>query len=91
MEVIGIRCGSHTLQLAVDDAIKKVAHLNSIINKGHAAAVEFRKRYVLKRIRELQPDAKVRKTVLDVPTRWGSVYDMHKSVLDNKRFAFALK
>ena len=39
MEVIGIRCGSHTLQLVVDDAKKKVAHLNSIINKGHAAAV----------------------------------------------------
>ena len=72
MEVIGIRCGSHTLQLAVDDAIKKVAHLNSIINKGHAASVEFRKRYVLKRIRELQPNAKMRKTVLDVPTRWGT-------------------
>ena len=66
IEVVGIRCGSHTLQLAVDDAIKKVAHLNSIINKGHAAAVEFRKRYVLKRIRELQPDAKMRKPVLDV-------------------------
>ena len=46
---------------------------------------------MLKRIRELQPDTKMRKPVLDVPTRWGSVYDMLKSVLDNKRFAFALK
>lgn len=78
----GVRCASHTLQLAVGDALKMEKDLKQTID-----AVRKLAKYLLKEthVRKLH-EAKMALPQLDVVTRWGSTYDMLKSVYKLGKF-----
>lgn len=78
----GVRCASHTLQLAVGDALRREKDLKQIID-----AVRKLAKYLLKEshVRKLR-EAKMALPQLDVVTRWGSTYDMLKSVANLRTF-----
>ncbi|XP_034252574.1 uncharacterized protein LOC117652049 [Thrips palmi] len=78
----GVRCACHTVQLSVGDALKMEKDLNKTID-----AVRKLAKYLLREThaRELRI-AKMPLPQLDVVTRWGSTYDMLKSVANLRNF-----
>lgn len=77
-----VRCAAHTLQLAIGDALKKATE-----SKDTISAVKKLAKFLLKetQVRQLK-EAKMPLPKLDVCTRWGSTYDMLKSVLRLRAF-----
>ncbi|KAK3928321.1 Zinc finger BED domain-containing protein 4 [Frankliniella fusca] len=80
--VQSVRCAAHTLQLAVDEALRKDAQLQQTINAVRELAKFLR---TPTSVRQLKA---VGKTLpqLDVVTRWGSTYTMLKSVVVLRHF-----
>ncbi|GLV46433.1 hypothetical protein CBL_20772 [Carabus blaptoides fortunei] len=64
-----VRCWAHTLQLCVDDALKD---RNQVIAKARKAAKKLRTPTILVLIKKM----KLRKPIVDCPTRWHSTCDM---------------
>ncbi|KAK3919731.1 Zinc finger BED domain-containing protein 4, partial [Frankliniella fusca] len=77
-----IRCAAHTLQLAVDDALKADRSLKSTIESVRRLANYLRTPTVAFQIKE----ARLPLPTLDVCTRWGSLYDMLTSVFNLRNF-----
>ena len=61
----GVRCGGHTLQLAVEDALKK-SSLRNVIDSARCICKKLRNSSVFVLLKKL----KLRKPVLDSLTRW---------------------
>lgn len=79
-----IRCAAHTLQLAVDDAVKATPSLKwqELLDQARNLAKYLRTPTVARQVkREGHPLPS-----LDVKTRWGSSYDMLRSIKDMKSF-----
>lgn len=78
-----VRCAAHTLQLAVNDAIKK-SNLKELLDKARDAVKNIRKPTVLQHMKRMYPKSK--KPTLDVITRWHSLIDMLISLLACRQF-----
>lgn len=76
-----IRCAAHTTQLAVLDAIKALA-IEKQITECRKVAMALRKPSNHMKLESL----KLRKAILNVPTRWNSTYDMLERLKDLKPF-----
>ena len=72
----GVRCAAYTLQLAVEDALKK-SSLRNVIDSARCICKKLRNPSVFVLLKKL----KLRKPVLDSPTRWHSTYDMLQCLL----------
>ncbi|XP_064475529.1 zinc finger BED domain-containing protein 4-like [Ornithodoros turicata] len=77
----GVRCAAHTLQLAVDDAMKK-ASVKGTIARAREVCKKLRCPTVMMMIKKLR----LRKPILDCPTRWLSTYDMLQRLMDLRSF-----
>ena len=77
----GVRCAAHTLQLAVEDPLKKLLYAMLLIRLD-ASAKKLRNPSVFVLLKKL----KLRKPVLDCLTRWHSTYDMLQRLLLVKDF-----
>ncbi|XP_034247841.1 uncharacterized protein LOC117649314 [Thrips palmi] len=77
------RCGAHTLQLAVDDAIKETPEVKALLTKVRDLAKFLRTPTMVRELKK--QDLTLPK--LDVVTRWGSSFDMCESVLGLKEFS----
>ena len=77
----GFRCAAHTLQLAVEDALKK-SSLRDVIDSARCICKKLRNPSVFVLLKK----PKLRKPVLDSPTRWHSIYDMLQRLLLLKNF-----
>ncbi len=77
-----VRCAAHTLQLAVDDALKANDGVKPVIGKVRNLAHFLR---TPTNVRQLKTAGKPL-PVLDVVTRWGSTYAMLKSVSALRHF-----
>lgn len=84
LSITHVRCAAHTLQLAVEHAIKDSGILRTI-NKAREAVKHLRVPSTMKKILNVSPGKA--KPVLDVPTRWHSSYDMLSSLLSYKDFS----
>lgn len=76
-EIYGIRCGVHTLQLAILDALKIHEKSLAIIRK------------VVKELRsttniQILKNAKLKTPLLDCPNRWSSTFKMLETLVDYK-------
>ncbi|XP_015122339.1 zinc finger BED domain-containing protein 4-like [Diachasma alloeum] len=78
------RCAVHSLQLAVDDALKTEKVSKHIISKARATVKALRTPNMKKVLLRSKPNA--RKPVLDIVTRWHSTADMLSSLLELKDF-----
>jgi hypothetical protein len=76
-----VRCGVHTLQLAIQDGLKN-ANAASMIARIRNLAVELRTPKISEKVKK----AGLRMAVLDQETRWGSTYLMVERVLELKGF-----
>jgi len=76
-----VRCGVHTLQLAIQDGLKTKS-ASAMIGKIRNIAVELRTPKLSEKLKK--SGGKV--AVLDQETRWGSTYLMVDRVLDSKTF-----
>lgn len=74
-DITGVNCSAHTLQLAIQDALKKLAkqHQN-IIKLCHNVTKTLRKKSIKHQYSE--HGGSYKKPRLDVETRWGSTYLM---------------
>lgn len=77
----GVRCAAHTLQLAVDDAIKE-SKIHGILGKARAAAKKLRTPTIVTVLTQL----KLKRAILDCPTRWHSTTDMLIRLLELRPF-----
>ena len=80
---VGIRCGAHTLQLAILDSLKEV---HEIINHARNLVKKLRTPsyiYIIKQRKMCVPP-------LDCVTRWSSTYKMLESLLKNKNLYIEL-
>ncbi|XP_008189983.1 zinc finger BED domain-containing protein 4-like [Acyrthosiphon pisum] len=68
-----LRCAAHSLQLCVEDTLKTDA-VHSIVTKAREVVKKLRTPTVARMVKSLEPNSL--KAILDVPTRWGSTYDM---------------
>ncbi|KAK3917337.1 Zinc finger BED domain-containing protein 4 [Frankliniella fusca] len=80
-----VRCAAHTLQLAVSEGLGKVAEVKPIITAVRELANFLR---TPTNVRQLK-NAKKPLPQLDVVTRWGSTYNMLKSVASLQHFVQA--
>ncbi|CAI6375595.1 unnamed protein product [Macrosiphum euphorbiae] len=78
-----IRCSAHTLQLCVLSSLKTPT-IQKQISRARNSIKKLRTPNVLKCIKAL----KLRKPVIDIPTRWNSTYDMLKSLTNLKDFYY---
>lgn len=69
--ITGISCVVHTLQLAIGDSIK---HLNQFMETCRKVAKILRKSSTIRELKIQGIDYK--RPVIDMPTRWGSLYQM---------------
>ncbi|XP_064469959.1 uncharacterized protein LOC135384700 [Ornithodoros turicata] len=76
-----IRCAAHTLQLAVNDALKEKTSVE-IISKCRKICKKLRTQTLMSLIRKL----KLKKPVLDCPTRWMSTVAMLRRLLELRGF-----
>ncbi|XP_039952562.1 uncharacterized protein LOC126765380 [Bactrocera neohumeralis] len=74
-----IRCAAHTLNLAVSDFLKDIKDVRS---KAKVVVKKLRTPTLLNLLRT----KKLRKPMLECVTRWGSTYNMLKSLLEVKDF-----
>ena len=77
----GIRCAANILQLSVEDALKK-SSLRDVIDSTRCICKKLRNPSVLVLLKKL----KLRKPLLDNPTRWHSTYDILQRLLLLKDF-----
>lgn len=77
-----VRCGAHTLQLAINDAIKSTPDILSVIDIARDLSKYLR---TPEQVRRLKCED-MRIPQLDVVTRWGSSYDMIVSLWDLKEY-----
>ena len=77
----GLRCAAHTLQLAVDDALKQ-SSLKSDIGKARHVCKILRNLSIMVILKKL----KRKKPILDCVTRWHSTCDMLQRLLSLKDF-----
>ena len=77
----GVRCAAHTLQLAVEDALKK-SSLRDVIDPARCIWKKLRNPSAFVLLKKL----KLRKPVSDSPTRWYSTYYMLQRLLLLKHF-----
>lgn len=68
----GISCGAHCLNLVVTDAIKVSAELSDLIDKCRSLVKKLR----TPSLRAALKEKSHRMAILDVKTRWSSLYDM---------------
>lgn len=80
--ILSFRCAMHTLQLAINDFMKKISleaesliKMRNIVNKCHTT----NNRLIFKRSGKPLPK-------IDCATRWGSTYLMIKSLIETKDF-----
>jgi hypothetical protein len=76
-----VRCGVHTLQLAIVDGLK-TPHAAALIGKLRSLAVELRTPKISEKLRR----EGLRMAVIDVETRWGSTYLMIDRVVELRAF-----
>ena len=77
-----IRCAAHTLQLAVDDAVKETDGLRELLDVVRKMARHLRTPCLVRLLKK----ESLPTPVLDVTTRWSSIYDMLVSVHRLKNF-----
>lgn len=82
LHIQSVRCAAHTLQLAIDDAMKKTPSIGPIIDKVRELSKYMRTPtiHLTLRCREKPLPS------IDCATRWGSTYDMLKSVHQLRSF-----
>ncbi|KYM94576.1 Zinc finger BED domain-containing protein 4, partial [Cyphomyrmex costatus] len=71
------RCAAHTLQLTVDDALKRAKPISQLISKARNLAKKLRTQTFIYLIRKQN----FKKPTLDCPTRWCSTIDMLENLL----------
>lgn len=77
MKIIGIRCSAHTLQLAVDDALKRTKTISHLISRARNLAKKLRTQTFIYLIKKQN----LKKPIIDCPTRWCSTVDMLENLL----------
>ena len=77
----GLRCAAHTLQLAVDDALKQSSLKSDIAKARHVCKI-LRNPSIMVILKKL----KRKKPILDCVTRWHSTCDMLKRLFSLKDF-----
>ncbi|KAE8742106.1 hypothetical protein FOCC_FOCC012380 [Frankliniella occidentalis] len=77
-----VRCAAHTLQLAVDEAMKRITDVKPTLDAARQLSRFLR---TPSNVRQLEAAGKSL-PLLDVATRWGSTYDMLKSVFTLRHF-----
>ncbi|XP_029167403.1 uncharacterized protein LOC114937896, partial [Nylanderia fulva] len=75
--ITGIRCAAHTLQLAVDDALKRTKATLHLISKARNLVKKLRTQTFIYLIKKQN----LKKPVIDCPTRWCSTLDMLEHLL----------
>ncbi|KAL0189695.1 hypothetical protein M9458_016794, partial [Cirrhinus mrigala] len=76
-----VRCSAHTLQLAVDDALKEQRSTN-LISKARRVAKKLRTQNVVVLLKRMG----LKRAIVDCPTRWHSTHDMLERLLELKNF-----
>ncbi|CAK9296598.1 unnamed protein product [Gordionus sp. m RMFG-2023] len=79
--LIGIRCASHTFQLAINDCIKNSNEI-VIINKARNICKKIRNQTTMGILSKLN----LKKPLIDCCTRWNSIYLMLERLLELKSF-----
>ncbi|XP_065320584.1 zinc finger BED domain-containing protein 4-like [Gordionus sp. m RMFG-2023] len=79
--LIGIRCASHTFQLAINDCIKNSNEI-VIINKARNICKKIRNQTTMAILSKLN----LKKPLIDCCTRWNSIYLMLERLLELKSF-----
>ena len=87
-----IRCACHTIQLSVDDVVKKCAAIKDVIEHCRLIASTFRNsptltsafEHLQEKYKQQHPDYKPLVLQKDVVTRWNSTETMLKSLLHNR-------
>lgn len=77
LKIIGIRCAAHTLQLAINDALKKIKVISHLISKARNLTKKLRTQTFIYLIRKQN----LKKPTIDCPTRWCSTVDMLENLL----------
>ncbi|KAM7282286.1 zinc finger BED domain-containing protein 4-like [Ixodes scapularis] len=77
----GVRCAAHTLQLAVEDALKS-ADVKVLLDKCRAICKKLRVPTTMMLVKKLN----LKKPILDCPTRWNSTCDMLERLIELKPF-----
>ncbi|KAG0442307.1 hypothetical protein HPB47_015738 [Ixodes persulcatus] len=77
----GVRCAAHTLQLAVEDALKN-ADVKGLLDKCRAICKKLRVPTAMMLVKKLN----LKKPILDCPTRWNSTCDMLERLIELKPF-----
>ncbi|KAE8741983.1 hypothetical protein FOCC_FOCC012462 [Frankliniella occidentalis] len=80
--ILSVRCAAHTLQLAVDEAMGMHERVKDIVTAVRGLARFLRTPTNARQLSE----AKKPLPVLDVATRWGSTYNMLKSIYGFRQF-----
>lgn len=76
-----VRCSAHTLQLAVDDALKEKG-VSNIIGKARRVAKKLRTPNVVAVIKRMGH----KRAIVDCPTRWHSTHDMLDRLCELRSF-----
>lgn len=76
-----VRCSAHTLQLAVDDALKEQRSSN-LISKARRVAKKLRTQNVVTLLKRMGH----KRAIVDCPTRWHSTHDMLERLLELHHF-----
>ncbi|XP_065314825.1 zinc finger BED domain-containing protein 4-like [Gordionus sp. m RMFG-2023] len=79
--LMGIRCASHTFQLAINDCIKNSNEI-VIINKARNICKKIRNQTTMSILSKLN----LKKPLIDCCTRWNSIYLMLERLLELKNF-----
>ncbi|EFN68823.1 Zinc finger BED domain-containing protein 4 [Camponotus floridanus] len=83
----GVRCAAHTLQLAVDDALKNVNKgILSLIKKVRRVVKKLRTQTILYMLKKQN----LKKPIIDCPTRWCSTVIMLERLLLLKNYCTEL-
>lgn len=76
-----MRCSAHTLQLAVDDALKEKG-VSNVIAKACRVAKKLRTPNVVAVIKRMDH----KRAIVDCPTRWHSTHDMLERLCELRSF-----
>ncbi|XP_018574395.1 uncharacterized protein LOC108913338 [Anoplophora glabripennis] len=82
LNVTGMRCAAHTLQLAVENAMKQDEEVKNLILEARKIVKILRTQTYIYMLRK----QKFKKPFIDCPTRWGSTFDMLNRLLELKEF-----
>lgn len=78
---LSVRCAAHTLQLTVNDVLKKPTMIKKI-----AKTRKLAKKLRTPNIATILKNMGLKQAKLDMPTRWSSCYDMLERLLELKSF-----